>query len=184
MTNLEFKARRRDFEKIHLVLARYNISLAAALRQSDTYFRVSNGRLKLREIDGETAQLIFYQRPEGAEVKRSDYIIAPITSAAALGEVLGAACGISAVVKKIRELYLLPRQFGAYRGKAAPDLVRLHLDTVEGLGHFLEIEVILQEGESPALAKQEAKFWLREFGIASEDLLPGSYADLLHFSKI
>jgi adenylate cyclase class IV len=134
--------------------------------------------LKLREIDGEAAQLIFYQRPDRAEIKRSDYLIAPVASASALREALGAAYGIRSVVKKIRELYWLPRKFGAHAGRAAPDLIRLHLDEVEARGHFLEIEVILHERESPQLVKREAEFWLREFGIAPDDLIAESYADL------
>jgi adenylate cyclase class IV len=185
MTNIEFKAPLQNFEKIHSILTQHHIPLAATLHQTDTYFHVKNGRLKLREIDGETAQkpfgaqLIFYQRPDRAEVKRSDYLIAPITSAAALREVLDAACGTRTVVKKTRELYWLPRKFGIYAGRAAPDLIRLHLDTVAGLGRFLEIEVVLQAGESRQIAKQNAQFWLREFCILRKDLMAESYADLL-----
>ncbi len=179
MTNLEFKARLRNSATIHQVLAKHDIPLAATLPQTDTYFQVENGRLKLREIEGEKPQLIFYSRPDAAEVKRSDYLIAPVSSAAALREVLGAARGIRAVVKKMRELYLLPRRLSRSAGAQADVPSRLHLDTVDGLGKFLEIEVILQEGESPEQAEQEARTWLREFGIAPEDLLAGSYADLL-----
>jgi adenylate cyclase class IV len=179
MTNLEFKARLRNAEAIHEVLAQYNIPLAATLRQTDTYFQVTNGRLKLREIEGEESQLIFYARPDRAEVKRSDYSIAPVSAAAELRQVLGAACGIRAVAKKIRELYLLPRKLGNSAGEMAGAPSRLHLDTVEGLGKFLEIEVILQEGELPQQAEQEARAWLREFGLAPEDMMAGSYADLL-----
>jgi len=178
MTNIEFKARLQNFARVHSILTTKRISLAATLRQTDTYFHAPTGRLKLREINDETAQLIFYQRPDRAEVKRSDYLIAPVASPSALCDVLGAAYGIRTVVKKTRELYLLPQQFGEYAGRAAPDLIRLHLDAVEGLGNFLEIEVILREGESPQIAEQEARFWLREFGMAPEDLLSGSYSDL------
>lgn len=178
MTNIEFKARVQSFEKIYAVLTQRRLALEATLRQSDTYFHTLNGRLKLREINDETAQLIFYQRPDRAEVKRSEYLIAPVASPEALRDTLGAAYGIRTVVKKTRELYLLPRQFGEYAGRTAPDLIRLHLDMVEDLGHFLEIEVIVRAGESPQLAEQEARFWLLEFGIASTDLLSGSYADL------
>jgi adenylate cyclase class IV len=178
MTNFEFKARLQSFARIHSILAQHKISLAATLRQTDTYYHVKNGRLKLREIANETAQLIFYQRHDQAEIKRSDYLIAAVTSAGALREVLAAAFGIRAVIKKTRELYLLPRKFGLYSGRAAPDLIRLHLDSVEGLGHFLEIEVILKDGETSQIAEDEANIWLREFDIAPEDLLAGSYADL------
>lgn len=178
MTNIEFKARVQSFEKIHAVLTQHRLALEATLRQNDTYFHTPNGRLKLREINDETAQLIFYQRPDHAEVKRSDYLIAPVTSPASLRVALGAAYGIRTAVKKTRELYLLPRQFGEYADQAGPDLIRLHLDAVDGLGNFLEIEVIVHEGESPELAEQEARFWLQAFSIAPADLLSGSYADL------
>lgn len=179
MTNLEFKARLRDPAAIYYVLGKHDIPLAATLRQTDTYFQIKNGRLKLRETEGKRPQLIFYVRSDAAEVKRSDYLIAPVSSAAALREVLGTACGIRAAVKKNRELYLLPRQLGRSADAQADAHSRLHLDTVEGLGKFLEIEVILQEGESPRQAEQEARAWLQEFGIAPDDLLAGSYADLL-----
>jgi predicted adenylyl cyclase CyaB len=179
MTNLEFKARLRNPATIHAVLAKHDIPLAATLRQTDTYFQIENGRLKLREIEGEKPQLIFYVRPDAAAVKRSDYLIAPVSAAAALREVLGAACGIRAVVRKIRELYLLPRMLNNSTSVKTDAPSRLHLDTVEGLGKFIEIEVILQEGESPQQAEQEARAWLREFGIVPEDLMKGSYADLL-----
>ncbi len=176
MTNLEFKARLWNPATILQILAKHEIPLAATLRQIDTYFHVQHGRLKLREIEGEMAQLIFYTRPDRAEVKRSDYFVAPMASPTGLREVLDQAYGIRAVVKKTRELYRLPRKLENHLG-AAPS--RLHLDTVEGLGQFLEIEVILQEGESPRLAEEEARAWLEEFGIATEDLVAGSYADLL-----
>jgi adenylate cyclase class IV len=179
MTNLEFKARLRNPATIYHVLAKHDIPLAATLRQTDTYFQVANGRLKLREIEDEKSQLIFYSRPDAAEVKRSDYLIAPVSSAAALREVLGAACGIHAVVKKSRELYLLPRQLSSSASVKTNARSRLHLDTVDSLGKFLEIEVILQEGESPEQAEQEARLWLQEFGIETDDLLAESYADLL-----
>ncbi len=176
MTNLEFKARLRNPAAIHQALAKYNIPLAATLRQTDTYFQVERGRLKLREIEGEQAQLIFYTRPDRAEVKRSNYLIAPVSTAAALREVLGAAYGIRAVVKKIRELYLLPRKQDNSAGRHHS---RLHVDTIDRLGQFLEIEVIVQEGELPQHAEQEARAWLQAFGIAPEDLMAGSYVDLL-----
>jgi adenylate cyclase class IV len=106
-------------------------------------------------------------------------LIAPVASAAALRDVLNAAFGIRTVVKKSRELYLLPRQFGEHAGRAAPDLIRLHLDNVEGLGSFLEIEVILQNGEPQQIAEQEAKIWLEKFSVTPEDLMSKSYADLI-----
>jgi adenylate cyclase class IV len=183
MTNIEFKARLRNPAAVHQVLARHGISLAATLDQTDTYFQIPNGRLKLREIDGETAQLIFYQRPDEAGVKRSDYYVAPVVSPIALRQVLEAAQGIRVVVKKRRELYFLPRRIMRHSDSAVADTIRLHLDTVESLGQFMEIEVMVREGESPQLAHAEAKIWANEFRLAPEDFMSDSYADLLELQK-
>jgi len=179
MTNFEFKARLRNHTAIQQALAQHDIPRAAKIRQTDTYFNAPRGRLKLRNIDDEAAQLIFYQRPDHAEIKRSDYLMSPVDSPPALREVLSAAYGIRTVVEKTRELYWLPRRFGDHAGSAGPDFIRLHIDTVEGLGDFLEIEVIVQKGEPPEIAEREARAWLRDLGIVREDLLSHSYADLL-----
>lgn len=183
MTNIEFKARLRNPEVVRRVLDEYNLSPAAILHQTDTYFQATNGRLKLREIAGETAQLIFYERADRAGIKRSDYSVAPVAEAAALSEVLSAAHGIRVVVRKKRELYLLPRRITHDAGTAPSNSIRLHLDTVEGLGQFIEIEVIVAEGESTAPAQEEARTWATELGLAPEDFVSSSYADLLESRK-
>jgi adenylate cyclase class IV len=179
MTNIEFKAHLRNPAAIRKILTEHQISLAKILKQTDTYFRVENGRLKLREIEGDAAQLIFYQRADHAEVKRSDYFIVPIASPTVLRDILAAVLGIRVVVKKTRELSFLPRRIIDRSTNVNPNLSRLHLDTVDGLGQFLEIEVILGINESPQVGDQEVGVWMHKLGIKPEDLIAGSYADML-----
>lgn len=181
MTNFEFKARLHDLPNIKSVLLARAAGSAGILQQTDTYFYVSSGRLKLREIVYESqtthvpqraeSQLIFYQRPDHAAVKRSDYHIAPIGEAAMLREVLALALGVRVMVKKRRTLYLLPMKNGGS--------IRIHLDQVEGLGDFVEVEALAHADEFAAAAEVEAQVLLQAFHITENDLISGSYADLL-----
>lgn len=180
MTNFEFKARLYDMENVNSVLRARAANLAGIMQQTDTYFYVSEGRLKLREIAYESqtvsttqhaeSQLIFYQRPDHAAVKRSDYHIAPISDAIKLREVLALALGVRVMVKKRRTLYLLLMKNGGS--------IRIHLDQVEGLGDFVEVEALAHADEFAA-AEAEAQALLQAFHITENDLIPGSYADLL-----
>lgn len=181
MTNFEFKARLHGMEHVKAALLTRAADFAGVLQQTDTYFHVSGGRLKLREIvyESQTApapqcaesQLIFYQRPDHAGVKRSDYHLAPIGDAAKLREVLALALGVRVIVKKRRTLYLLPMKNGGN--------IRIHLDQVEGLGDFVEVEAVTPSDEFSAAAEAEAQGLLQAFHIAENELISGSYADLL-----
>lgn len=181
MTNFEFKARLHDMQHVKAALLTRAANFAGVLQQTDTYFHVSGGRLKLREIvyESQTApapqraeiQLIFYQRPDHAAVKRSDYHIAPIGDAVTLREVLALALGVRVIVKKRRTLYLLPMKNGGN--------IRIHLDQVEGLGDFVEVEAVAPADEFSAAAEAEAQDLLQAFHITENELISGSYADLL-----
>src|SRR3954464_5015854 len=123
MRNLEFKARLDD-PKAAMSRARgLGAELWGDLRQTDIYYAVPFGRLKLRETPSFSAQLIFYQRDETAEDRFSDYETAHSPEGPALRELLTRALGVLAVVRKRRTLLLL-------------DTTRLHFDKVEGLGEF------------------------------------------------
>lgn len=181
MTNFEFKAHLHDMQHVKAALLTRAANFAGVLQQTDTYFHVSGGRLKLREIvyESQTApapqraesQLIFYQRPDHAAVKRSDYHIAPIGDAVTLREVLALALGVRVIVKKRRTLYLLPMKNGGN--------IRIHLDQVEGLGDFVEVEAVAPADEFSAAAEAEAQDLLQAFHITENELISGSYADLL-----
>lgn len=181
MTNFEFKARLHDMQHVKAALLTRAANFAGVLQQTDTYFHVSGGRLKLREIVYESLtasapkraenQLIFYQRPDHAAVKRSDYHLAPIGDAVTLREVLALALGVRVIVKKRRTLYLLPLENGGS--------IRIHLDQVEGLGDFVEVEAVAPADEFSAAAEAGAQDLLQAFHITENELISGSYADLL-----
>src|SRR3990170_6785187 len=138
MRNLEFKARLADPGAMLAQARRLGADLWGDLRQTDTYFAVARGRLKLRETVGFQAELIFYERDEVSEARPSDYSVVAFKDAGDLREALSRALGVVAVVRKRRTLLLL-------------DTTRIHLDNVEGLGSFIEIEVpVSGEGQSAA----------------------------------
>ncbi len=76
------------------------------------------------------------------------------------------ACGIRGVVRKTRYLYLVGQ-------------TRVHLDDVEGLGQFMELEVVLREGQSDAEGQAIAEELMTRLGVERGDLLEGAYMDLL-----
>jgi predicted adenylyl cyclase CyaB len=162
--NLEFKTRLAD-AKAALARARaLGAELWGDLRQTDTYFDVPSGRLKLRETAGLQAELIAYARDEAAAGRLSDYEIARTPDPAALRAVLARSLGVLAVVKKRRTLVTL-------------DTTRIHLDNVEQLGSFLEIEV--PAGEDEASARQRFDSLLAGLGYSAADGIRASYLDLM-----
>jgi predicted adenylyl cyclase CyaB len=134
--------------------------------QDDTFFTCERGRLKLRVLSANAGQLIFYQRPNHTGPKESFYIIAPTSSPDTVREALSRAYGQAGRVRKHRTLYRIGR-------------TRLHLDRVEGLGHFLELEVVLSEGELATRGMEEAHQLMAALGIAPTQLIEGAYVDLL-----
>jgi predicted adenylyl cyclase CyaB len=163
MRNLEFKARLDDPNTAMARDRELGADFYGDLRQTDTYFQVPSGRLKLRETAGHQAELIFYHRDEEGSNRASDYEIAHSAEPGALRELLTHALGVLAVVKKRRTLLSL-------------DASRIHLDNVEGLGHFLEFEVIV-DGEE-GIAKQRIDWLIRELGFEWSDCIRASYLDL------
>jgi predicted adenylyl cyclase CyaB len=136
------------------------------IRQDDRYFACAGGRLKLR-VDAEGAgELIFYRRSEQLSPRQSFYLRSAIPDPGALRELLAQAFGEVGRIEKQRTLFL--------RGRT-----RIHLDQVTGLGHFLELEVVLAEHEPPADGVREAHELLRQLGLDPAQLIAGSYLDLL-----
>jgi predicted adenylyl cyclase CyaB len=164
--NVEIKARLIDRTE----LTRRAAALADAgpfeLTQDDTFFRCETGRLKLRVLSPGEAELIFYRRSDIAGPKESFYDLAPVDDADALRRVLDLACGTVGRVCKQRTLYLV----GA---------TRVHLDRVEGLGDFVELEVVLTDHQSTEQGQQIAHALMAELGIQPTELLSGAYLDLL-----
>jgi len=164
--NIEIKAR---IESVEAVLPRVKAiaeSGPTEIVQDDTFFNCPNGRLKLRAFSETAGELIFYQRPDQTGPKESFYVISPTASPNTLREVLSLAYGQSGRVRKQRKLFLMER-------------TRIHLDRVEGLGDFIELEVVLSEGEPAEAGVNVARELLAKLGIPPEQLIEGAYVDLL-----
>src|SRR6266568_3430237 len=98
--NIELKARCPDLDRARAASRTLGATFDRAMRQVDTYFRVAHGRLKLREIDQNRAELIWYQRPDSIGYRGSDYTIVPAPDPGALKAALAAACGLRGEVRK------------------------------------------------------------------------------------
>jgi predicted adenylyl cyclase CyaB len=165
-SNIELKARDADPAKTRALVEQISDAPGVELKQEDTFYLCPNGRLKLRRISAAHSELIFYRRPDIAGAKQSDYLIAPATAPEELNAVLTAAFGAWRTVVKTRVLL----QVGQ---------TRIHLDKVERLGSFVELEVVLREGQSPQEGHHIARELMARLGLRDEDLTEGAYADLL-----
>lgn len=164
MRNIELKARLADRTRAEAVCRELGAAYQGELDQTDTYFRVVEGRLKLREQTPGDDHLIFYRRDDRAEARESDYVISPAPPE--LKGVLSDALGVGGVVHKVRSLWLW-------------DNVRIHLDRVEGLGDYIEFEAVLDESHSDADGIEKNAQLMRAFDLSRADIETGSYADLL-----
>lgn len=164
--NVEWKARARDLAAIERRAEQLATAGPLDIGQDDTFFACPSGRLKLREFADDRGELIFYQRADVGGPKLSTYVIAPTPAPAALRAALGRAYGVIGRVRKRRRLYLVGR-------------TRVHLDRVEGLGDFVEIEVVLAGEDRVEDGEAEARDLMRSLGLRDEDLVAGAYLDLL-----
>jgi predicted adenylyl cyclase CyaB len=165
-TNIEIKARARNFEEIRLRAESLSDTPVEVIPQEDIFFNAQKGRLKLRVLAGDRAQLIYYTRPDQEGPKRSEYHIYETPDPENLKCVLELAYGIRGLVKKTRYLYLVGQ-------------TRVHLDDVEGLGQFMELEVVIGPGQSDAQGQAIAEELMNRLGVERGDLLEGAYMDLL-----
>ena len=171
-SNIEIKARIRNFDEMRERAERLSDFPMQIIEQEDIFFNTEKGRLKLRILAAERAQLIYYTRPDQEGPKRSDYHIYETADPKNLKHVLELTYGIRGVVRKTRYLYIVGQ-------------TRVHLDDVEGLGQFMELEVVMQEGQSDADGQVIAEGRMTDLGVERSDLLEGAYLDLLqHPSKV
>jgi homotetrameric cytidine deaminase len=165
--NLEIKARDADPDTTAQRCRALGAADHGVLDQRDTYFAGRHGRLKLRAQDGAGAELIAYRRPDATEAQESAFIRAPAPDPALLREVLDAALGETVIVVKRRRLFVW-------------EDVRIHLDDVEGLGTFIELEALVGPGlNSPAQAAEKVARLRAELGISEDALVAEGYSDLL-----
>ena len=160
-------------DSIQAILKAHNARFIGLDHQIDTYFRVPNGRLKLREGNIENA-LIHYNRANQSGPKQSDVtLLKSPNEVATLKKILTDSVGILAVVDKKREIYFIEN-------------VKFHLDKVVGLGNFVEIEAINSENVdntegvlSPEVLHAQCRFYMGLFDIQESDLLTNSYSDMV-----
>ena len=166
MRNIEIKARVPDLAPFRARAASLASSGPERLDQTDTFFTVPRGRLKVREFGDGGGELISYRRPDQPGPKESVYSRCAFPDARALADALADVLPVRGVVAKRREVFMAGR-------------TRIHLDEVRGLGCFIELEVVLDDGESVASGEQVARELLAALGIADVALLPASYIDLM-----
>lgn len=163
--NIELKARIAALDTAKRTCERF-ANFAGREQQTDTYFRCSQGRLKLRERGELPAQLVGYARANSAMPRPSDFWLVTIGEPATFKSALAATLGVLVVVRKQRDVFLYQN-------------VRIHLDRVEGLGEFVEFEAVLgadgNERDAAALVSELAA----RLGVAAGDHIEGSYSDLL-----
>ena len=165
-TNIEIKAKVKDFDELVRLVETLSDAPGVTLLQEDTFFNTPSGRLKLRVLAPDHGELIHYARDNASGPKRSDYVISTTQEPDALKAVLAAAWGIRGVVRKQRLLYRVAN-------------TRIHLDAVEGLGTFMELEVVLTAGQTEQQGFATAVGLMARLGIADSDLVDVAYIDLL-----
>ena len=164
-TLVELKARYEDLGKARALMA--GGDHIGTYKQVDTYFSTGERRLKVRTIEGQReGQLVYYERPDEGGVKESRVLLAPLLDAGAVREILRRVLPVQAEVRKTREVW-------RYRG------IQVHLDTVRGLGKFIEFEKILKDESEREAGRQELEALRAYLQIPQEDLMASSYSDLV-----
>ena len=164
--NVELKARYPNLANAEQICHSLGAADQGLLIQRDTYFHVPHGRLKLRVINDTAAELIGYARSDSTETRSSDYRVVPIADPDLLRATLAAACGVKVEVRKRRRLFLWKN-------------VRIHLDSVEGLGSFMEFEAVLSDEHDEPEGHAHLATLIEAFGIKAENRLAVSYEQLV-----
>jgi adenylate cyclase class IV len=164
MENVEFKAELRDIALARTICRAIGASFILTMDQTDTYFRVPSGRLKKRECEGEPTEWIYYERADKAAARLSRFTI---YSAQQARERFGeTSLPVRAVVRKRRELYMLGN-------------TRIHLDAVEGLGTFLELESLIGRDHGTARGHEAVATLRTQFAPALGETVAVGYVDLI-----
>ena len=165
-SNIEIKARVDDFDALKARAESLSDQPLEIIPQEDTFFNTEKGRLKLRVLAPDMGYLIYYERPDQDGPKRSDYHLAETHEPEKLKIALSLALGVRGAVRKTRFLYMVGQ-------------TRIHLDDVDGLGHFMELEVVMRTGQSDAEGQAIAEDLMRRLGVQEDALIEGAYMDLL-----
>ncbi|MFH0814578.1 MAG: class IV adenylate cyclase [Candidatus Falkowbacteria bacterium] len=167
MKNIELKVAVKNFNEIKKLLKKNSAKPIGVLRQIDTYYTCQKGRLKIREINNKEFEILFYQRSDKKRSKISDYEMFRLKPCQlnTMKRIFGRAYGVKVVVKKKRELWI-------YKN------TRIHLDRVNKLGNFLELETVVKNiSLEQAQKEHQGAIGLLNFGKYKR--INGSYSDLL-----
>jgi adenylate cyclase class 2 len=165
MKNLEAKFRLSNHAEAESRASAIGYTRRAVLHQRDTFFRVANGKLKMREENGSSV-LIFYHRGESGPLMLSNYEIVKVADPPRTLRILATALGPIAVVEKVRILMMR-------------DNLRLHLDQVARLGDYGEIEAVIADGNDPERSRSAVNEILAALKVEEGDLLDVSYFEML-----
>jgi predicted adenylyl cyclase CyaB len=169
--NVEIKAVLRDRDAIIAAAARRSDGVPEIISQHDFFFRCGEGRLKLRMFEPDCGELIQYDREDIASARCSRYQVAYTSTPEILLDILTRTLGRTGEVKKTRILFKIGQ-------------TRVHIDTVEGLGDFLELEVVLRPEQTEADGRRIAESLLAELGAEKSQFVAEAYVDLLLGSRI
>ncbi len=164
--NIEIKARIHHLEAVQTLASELSGRPPQVSVQEDVFFNTPTGRLKLRLFSPEQGELIAYTRPDTSGPKLSQYLISPTSEPDSLRAALAASLGIIGAVRKRRVVYLVGQ-------------TRVHLDEVENLGSFLELEVVLSPEQTTQEGEKVAQTLMQALGVEAHDLVPCAYIDLL-----
>ncbi|XP_017768028.1 PREDICTED: uncharacterized protein LOC108556418 [Nicrophorus vespilloides] len=169
MRNVEIKAKIRDMVKILAKAKELSGSEGVSIPQHDTFYKAPLGRLKLRRFETGNAELIYYDRPdaEGPSLSQFELHDVQAPNVNSLNNVLSKALGTIGDVKKIRQLFIVGQ-------------TRIHVDKVENLGDFMELEVVLKQEQTLEDGQKIADDLMSKLEIEKEDLLSCAYTDLLN----
>ncbi len=165
-TNLEIKVQINDLSKTRNLakdFCKWKKHSTFTQKQEDIYYKAESGRLKLRIIDGKAGNFIHYHRANTAPKRVSEYTIAETDTPAPMKDILKSLFGVLVTVRKTREIFIVNN-------------IRIHLDSVAGLGKFLEFEVIFS---SLKKAEREIEKLIKHFGLDEKQFIKVSYSDLL-----
>ncbi|MBK7096012.1 MAG: class IV adenylate cyclase [Saprospiraceae bacterium] len=167
MKNIEIKARCTDPKKTEEILLSNGAEFKGIDNQTDTYFNVKEGRLKIRQGNIENA-LIFYSRKNDSGPKQSKFQLYQSSDIEKLIPILTNSLGILTIVKKHRKIFFI-------------DFVKFHIDHLDGLGDFVEIEVgDLSDTKTVEELESTCNFYIDLLQIQEDDFLCSSYSDMIH----
>ncbi|MQY62521.1 class IV adenylate cyclase [archaeon] len=165
---VELKARVGDHEFLRKKLSALGAEYTGTFQQSDLYFKVPEGRLKLREVENNgNVELIYYERENIAGPKSDDAFILKVQEPEDLKKILKKILTPLIVIEKVREIY-------QYQG------TQIHLDTVKKLGKFIEFE--RQTADDPKSIEKDQQILeklMEKLEINPSNLETLSYSDLV-----